>query len=343
VKVPFVFGPGDLRMCEVETPRAGPRDVVLQVASAGICGSDLGYVALGGTTGPTRQPIPLGHELSGTVVEAGAEVASVAVGDRVILNPLINAIGNGGPEGGFGERLLVRDVASRPQSLLRLPDSLSFDDGALVEPLAVGAHAVKRLGARPGDKVAVFGAGPIGLASTLMLRQGGVQDLVVFDLSPFRRERALKLGARAAFDPREDPPAETLKQLHGTVRVFSSEAPQTDGFIEASGAPVLPDIIALARAGAAICVASTQKKPVPVDFMQVMTRELILTGALGYPTELGEVLALLGSRRVDLQPMISHRFAGADFMGAFEMARRPDQAAKVLVRYGGRADRPRDG
>lgn len=335
MKVPFVFGPGDLRMCEVAPPRAGPGDVVLKVASAGICGSDIGYVALGGTTGPTRQPIPLGHELSGTVVEVGADVSSVAIGDRVILNPLVNAVGNGGPEGGFGERLLVRDVAGRPQSLLRLPDSLSLDEGALVEPLAVGAHAVGRLGAQPGDKVAVFGAGPIGLASTVMLRQRGVADVVVFDISPFRRDRALKLGARAALDPRETPPAEALKQLHGTVRVFSSEAPQTQGFIEASGAPVLPEIIALARAGAAICVASTQKTLVPVDFMRVMTRELTLTGALGYPTELGQVLALLAPGTVDLEPMVSHRFAGADFLEAFEMARRPDRAAKVLVRYDG--------
>jgi 2-desacetyl-2-hydroxyethyl bacteriochlorophyllide A dehydrogenase len=335
MKVPFVFGPGDLRLCNVEPPRAGPRDVVLKVASAGICGSDIGYVAIGGTMGPTGKPIPLGHELSAIVVEVGAEVSSVAGGDRVILNPLVNAIGNGGPEGGFGERLLVRDVASQPQSLLRLPDSLSMDEGALVEPLAVAAHAVARLGARPGDKVAVFGAGPIGLASTVMLRQRGVEDLVVFDLSPFRRERALKLGARAALDPRKAPPAEALKELHGVVRVFSSEAPQTQGFIEASGAPLLPEIIDFARAGAAICVASTQKKPVPVDFMRVMTRELTLSGALGYPTELGEVLALLAAGTVDLEPMVSHRFAGADFMAAFEMAKRPDQAAKVLVRYDG--------
>ena len=309
--------------------------MVLRVASVGICGSDIGYVAIGGTMGPTAQPMPLGHELSAVVAEAGAEVVSVAVGDRVIVNPLVNAIGNGGPEGGFGERLLVRDVAGRPQSLLRLPDSLSFDEGALVEPLAVGAHAVGRLGAQPGDKVAVFGAGPIGLASTVMLRQRGVEDVVVFDLSPFRRERALKLGARAALDPRDTPPAETLKQLHGTVKVFSADAPQTQGFIEASGGPVLPEIIALARAGAAICVASVQKTPVPVDFLRVMLRELTLTGALGYPTELVEVLALLAAGTVDLEPMVSHRFAGADVMAAFEMARRPDQAAKVLVRYDG--------
>lgn len=333
MKVPFVFGPGDLRLCEVEPPRAGCRDVVLKVASVGVCGSDLGYVAMGGTTGPTERPIPLGHELSATVIEVGAEVSGFAVGERVIVNPLVNAIGNGGPEGGFAERLLVRDVAARPQSLLKLPDGLSMDEGALVEPLAVGAHAANRLGAKPGDKVAVFGAGPIGLASTVMLRRRGVEDVVVFDPSPFRRERALKLGARAALDPRETPPAEALKALHGTVRVFSGEAPQTNGFIEASGAQVLPEIIALARAGAAVCVASVQKKPVAVDFMQVMTRELTLTGALGYPTELAEVLRALAPGGVDLEPMVSHRFDGADVLTAFEMAARPDRAAKVLVRY----------
>src|ERR1700681_4137841 len=101
MKVPFVFGPDDLRLREVETPHAGPRDVVLRVATVGICGSDLGFIAMGGIVGPTADPFPLGHELSGTVIEAGADVTTVAVGDRVIINPLVNFIGNGAPEGGF--------------------------------------------------------------------------------------------------------------------------------------------------------------------------------------------------------------------------------------------------
>jgi threonine dehydrogenase-like Zn-dependent dehydrogenase len=126
--------------------------------------------------------MPLGHELCGTVIEAGDEVRSVTIGDRVILNPLIKRIGIGGAEGGFAERLLVRDVADQPGSLLRLPGALSFDTGALIEPLAVAVHAINRLGPKPGDKVAIFGAGPVGLAAIIVLRHRGIEDTVVFEL-----------------------------------------------------------------------------------------------------------------------------------------------------------------
>jgi len=333
MKVPFVFGPDDLRLCDVETPRAGARDVVLQVGATGVCGSDLGYVATGGLTGPTSAPFPLGHELSGTVVEVGGEVTTVALGDRVILNPLVNMIGNGAPEGGFAERLLVRDVASRPASLLLLPASLSLEAGAIVEPLAVGLHAANQLGAQPGAKVAIFGAGPIGLASLAALRRHGVEDIVIFDISAFRLERALRLGARAALDPRERSPAEALAGLHGTTHVFGRETPQTTHFLEASGAPLIPEIVGYARSGAMICVVAVQKKPVPVDFQMVLAKELVLTAALGYPSEFPEAIAMLESGAVDVDAIISHRFDGGDVMAAFETAKHADRAAKVLVRY----------
>jgi threonine dehydrogenase-like Zn-dependent dehydrogenase len=114
---------------------------VVRVATAGICGSDLGYVAVGGIAGPTDTPIPLGHELSGTIETLGSAVKGFAVGQRVLINPLFNFIGNGGPEGGFAEKLLVRNLTEHPGSLVAMPDGLSFDDGALVEPLAVATHA----------------------------------------------------------------------------------------------------------------------------------------------------------------------------------------------------------
>ncbi len=337
MQVPFVFGPGDLRLCDIEPPVAEPGDVVLRVGAVGVCGSDLTYVATGGVAGPTPQPIPIGHELSGTVISAGKDVTHFAIGDRVVVNPLINMIGNGGPEGGFAQELLIRDVASKPGSLLKLPDGLSLIEGALVEPLAVATHAVNQLGAQAGAKVAVFGAGPIGLALVVVLRARGIDDIVVFEPSTFRRERAERLGARAAINPQEHPPADVLRALHGQVPLFRSQAPATTHFLEASGAPVLADIIAMARAGATICVTSVPKKPVLVDFSLVTTRELTLTGSLGYPCEFPEVLAMLDagitSGAIDLEPMVSHHFAGADFMDAFAMAGQPECAAKVLVCY----------
>lgn len=333
MKVPFVCGANDLRLCDIERPHAGARDVVVRVYTVGICGSDLGYIAAGGVGGPSSVPIPLGHELSGVVDEIGSEVTTFEVGDRVILNPLVNLIGNGGSEGGFADYLLVRDVVADPRSLLRVPDNVSFDVGALVEPLAVGEHGINRLGAQAGATVAIFGAGPIGLAAVVALRKRGIQDIVVFELSEFRRDRALQLGARVAIDPSKTSPEQTLTDLHGTTKLFQADVPKTTHYLEASGAPVIPDIVSFARGGATICVLSVQKKPVPIDFQRVLVKELTLTAALGYPNELVEVLNRLKNEPIDLKPMVSHRFSASEIMQAFDVARCPNQAAKVLVHY----------
>lgn len=333
MQVPFVCGPNDLRLYEVAPPVAGPRDVVLKVACVGICGSDLGFIAAGGIGELAPKPFPIGHELSGTVIEAGLEVGSVTVGDRVILNPLINMIGNGAPEGGFGEKLLVRDVAGQPGSLLKLPAHITFDQGALIEPLAVSAHAVNRMRVKAGDKVAIFGAGPIGLAAVVALVQRHITDIVVFDFSAFRCERALALGASAAVDPRERAPAELLGSVHGTTSFYGAPVPATTHFLEATGAPIIGDIVSYCRPGAMICIASLQKKAIELEPKLMLAKELLVTASFGYPTELGEVLAMLERAAVDLEPMVSHRFPDAHIMAAFDMAGRPDEAAKVLVQY----------
>jgi threonine dehydrogenase-like Zn-dependent dehydrogenase len=334
MKVPFVHGPNDLRIEEIAPPEAGPRDAVIRVATVGICGSDLNYVALGGLAGPTDRPMPLGHELAGTITQLGAEVAGFSIGERVLLNPTFNFVGNGGTEGGFATELLIRDLAGSPESLLPMPAAMDFDTGALIEPLAVARHGVKRLGAKPGDKVAVFGAGPIGLGAVVSLRQLGIEDVVVFDLSAFRRERALALGARAAFDPRENPPEPALTELHGTDLLYGTiPKPGTTHYLEASGAPVLPEIVEYARFGAIIAVVSIQKKPVTLNLQTMLAKEMTLITSMAYPNELPEVMRMLSESKIDLAPMVSHHFPGDDFMDAFAMAKQQDQAAKVLVHY----------
>ena len=108
-----VHGPDDVRVDDVPVVVPGERDVLIRVAVCGICGSDVGYAKLGGVVGPSERPMPLGHELSGTVEAIGSAVTSVSLGDRVVLDPLGagNQIGNGGPQGGFTPRLLVRNAA----------------------------------------------------------------------------------------------------------------------------------------------------------------------------------------------------------------------------------------
>src|SRR3972149_1466547 len=155
-----IHGPNDVRLIDIPKPEPGPRDVVVKVAACGICGSDLSYVAMGGLPVGSGEPMPIGHELSGVVDAVGEAVTSVRVGQRVAVNPEAagNRIGNGGGEGGFTPYLLVRNVTD-DACVYPLPDSLTFHQGALVEPLAVGMHAVNKAEARANDKVVVFGAG----------------------------------------------------------------------------------------------------------------------------------------------------------------------------------------
>lgn len=331
MKVACIVGPGELELREIEQPVAGPRDVVVEVAMAGVCGSDLGMLAMGGVGG---QPTPLGHELSGTVVEAGGEVTSARVGDRVALNPLFNMIGNGGPEGGFARHLLVRDVVANPGSLLDIPDSMDFEKGALVEPVAVAIHAANRLGALPGDKVAIFGAGPIGLAILAILRHRGFEDIVVFEPSPYRRERAGALGASAVIDPLQRDANEALIELHGRLDAAQAPTAKTSHYVEASGAPILPGIVANAAPRSTILVVALHKQPQPVHFLHVMAKELTITGTMGYPDEFGEAIAVVDSGVVDFARMVSHRFAGGDVLDAFAAAKESGSSAKVLIDFG---------
>lgn len=333
MKVLCLHGPGDIRTDDAEAPSAGPRDVLIRTATIGICGSDLGYVALGGVLGPTAKPIPLGHELCGTVVAVGAQVQGFAVGERVIVNPMHNAIGNGGPEGGFAEQLLVRDVADYPESLLHMPAGLSAEAGALAEPLAVAIHAVNRSEAKPGDKVAIFGGGTIGLTVLAVLRQRGIDDVVLFELSALRRERAMVLGARAALDPREQPAAAALAELHGEQVLFKRPVVATQIFFDAAGASgLLDEVMAMAPTGATLIAVSAPKKPVAVNFQTVLAKELTLRGSLAYPNEFPQALQMLADG-FDLSPIVTHRFQGADVLQAFAMAASPSAAIKVLVSY----------
>ncbi len=329
-----VHGPDDVRIDEVAEPEPGPRDALIRVTACGICGSDLRYVRLGGLAGPSPRPMPLGHELSGVVEAVGAEVSNLAPGHRVVLNPTArgNMIGNGGSEGGFAPRLLVRDAAAG-ESLFPIPAELPSDVAALAEPLGVGMNAVNRVEARPSDKVAVFGAGPIGLAAIATLRDRGVEDVVAVDLSPRRLEIARALGARATVDASREDPWQRLRALLGEEPVLGAPMAATDAYVEASGAaPVIPDILQHAKAEARLSVVALHGTAIPVNFLLVMIKQLTIRGAMEYPEDYTDTLELLA--RWDLSPMISHRFPLERFPEAFEIARDPQAGGKVLIEIG---------
>jgi len=326
-----IHGPDDVRLDEVPEPVAGPGDVVLGVRACGICGSDLGYIALGGLAGPTPEPMPIGHELAGVVESVGPGVATLAVGDRVALDPRDpegGIIGNGRPEGGFAPRLLVRGADQR--RLHKLPDAMPFERAALAEPLGVGMNAVDKLRIEPHEKAVVFGAGPIGLACVAALRDAGVSDVVAIDLSPQRLALARALGARATLHAGEVDVWRELRALHGETPFFGAPVAASDVFVEASGAPtVIPEVIGNARRGARLSVVALHREPIEVSFLLVLMRELQITGAMEYPEDFGRGVELLARR--DLSAMITHRFPLERFDEALAVARDPAVAGKVMI------------
>jgi 2-desacetyl-2-hydroxyethyl bacteriochlorophyllide A dehydrogenase len=333
MKVAVLHGPGDLRLDDTAQPAAGTGDVVIKVAAAGICGTDLHFRNMG-----TRfnRPMPLGHEFAGEVVEVGPQVASFKTGDRVAYNSYNSPadVGRGGECGGFSSYVVLREVDGHVQSLCRIPNEVSLEHAALVEPISVAEHAVNRADPKPGESVTIFGVGPIGLGVIMALRWRGIDDIIAFDLSALRRDRAKQLGARAVFDPRENPPAATLTEHRGSASLFGSTYPRTDVYIEASGAPgLLQDIASFCNKGSRIITLAIQRQPVTFDGTKLMSKEISIIGSSGYPTEFPQVMQKLATGVIDPELMITHRFPFSDFLSAFETANDASGAAKVLLQF----------
>jgi 2-desacetyl-2-hydroxyethyl bacteriochlorophyllide A dehydrogenase len=333
MKIAVLHGPGDLRLDDAQKPVAGADDLVLRVAAAGICGTDLHFRNMGPRF---KAPMPLGHEFAGEVVDVGARVTQFRLGDRVAYNSNNSPadMGRGGECGGFSNYVILRGVDDHVQSLCKVPDGVSMEHAALVEPLAVAAHAVNRADPKSGESVTVFGVGPIGLGIVAALRMHGILDIVAFDLSPLRRARALALGARAAFDPRDKEPAAVLKELRGCGKIWGVEYPKTDIYFEVSGARgLLSQIADMSMKRSRIIIVAMQRDPVTFDGTRLMSKEITLIGASGYPTEFPEVMQELAARSIDPEAMVTHRFPFTDFLRAFEVADDASQAAKVLLTF----------
>jgi (R,R)-butanediol dehydrogenase / meso-butanediol dehydrogenase / diacetyl reductase len=327
-----IHGVDDLRLDHVAPPPCGPDDLIVQVRECGICGSDLGYLAMGGLTGPDT-PMPLGHELWGVVKEIGSNVTHVVPGDRVVVQPMSNGnnIGNGGGEGGFSPFLLVRNAALDSGSTLKIPQELPESYGALVEPLSVAQHGANRVAATVADKAVIFGAGPIGLSMVQVLRYRGLENIVVVDLSERRLAAARAMGALSL---RADDPELTEKLVghHGTSHFFGMPMPGSTLFFEATGVrSVFENIVSIAGPGSRICLTGVHKEAATVDLVMLLAKEVAIIPAMGYDNEFEEVFAMLQSGKIDPSVMVTHHFPLSEIQDAFAMARDPQNAIKVMV------------
>lgn len=336
MKVLNIHEVDDVRLDDYELPEAGPRDVVVKMKACGICGSDLSYIKWGGIM---RQPggvTPIGHEGAGEVLRVGSEVEGISPGMPVVINGMMTPsnVGSGGPEGAFVNELLVRE-ARLGDSILPIPEGVSYDVAALCEPLAVAMHGVNRAQVKAGDKVVVFGCGPIGLGMILWLVDRGVTDVIAFDLAQERRDRALALGARAALDPRDGDIYEMIGALHSKEMCMHKPAVGTDAFLDAAGAPSIPgDVVNICKYQAKFVVTAVYYKPVEISFGTMLTSELTITTAVGYPTEMPEVLAAMPRLKDKIASLISHRLPFEQVLEGLKIAGTPG-SAKVMIEING--------
>lgn len=338
MKQAAIFGPDDVRLMEAPEPEIGPRDVIIDVAACGICGSDISYARLGGIG--LARPMPIGHEFSGIIAQVGPEVRDFGPGDRVIVNPVVppNLIGNGGAVGAFAPHVLVREASRR--MIFPIPDDMPFDRAAAVEPFAVALHAIKRARLSGQERIAVFGAGPIGLALTALLRLRGHRDLVSVDLSDGRLARARAMGADATFNPARDAVRDGLAAIHGAGSIYEMPFVGTDVFFEAAGAKgLVPELVDMAAPESRLVLVAVNFQPEPMSFVNFMTKEMTLLSSMAYEDEFPEIIDILSSGAIDLDPFISHRFEFSAFDAAFATARDKENSAKVMVTFGTEATR----
>jgi (R,R)-butanediol dehydrogenase/meso-butanediol dehydrogenase/diacetyl reductase len=307
---------------EVPDPSPRPGELLLRVGACGICGSDLKAV------GSMPHGLVMGHEFAGEVVALGDEAEGWRVGTAACALPLIGCghcvscltgdvahcatvdmIGVGGSSGGYAE--LVR-VSAR--EAFALPEGVGTDIGALVEPLAVGLHAVERARIQPNERVLVIGAGPVGLAITLWAAHVGAREIVVRDPVEARRNASLTFGATAAVDPTED---------DGIYDVV----------FECVGTPgMIATCISATAIHGRVIVAGVCTKPDPFVPIIAIMKELAMHFVVYYRRQdFAYVVEMLRQGRIDVTAFISDRVDLGGFPAAFEALKSPTTQRKVLV------------
>ena len=316
-----------LREIALET-RCGPQDVRIKTHTVGVCGSDVHYYTHG-KIGPfvVNAPMVLGHEASGTVIEIGTEVRHLQVGDRVCMEPGIPdphsraaklGIYNVDPAVSFWATppvhgCLAPQVIHPASYCFKLPDNVSFAEGAMVEPFAVGMQAALRARLQPGDVAVVCGAGPIGMMVALAALAGGCARVLVSDVA----QPKLDIIARY-------PGIETVNLRTATAQDRITR--MTDGWgadvvFECSGAAAaVLDLPNLIRPGGAAVLVGMPVDPVPVDIVRLQAKEARIETVFRYANVYDRAINLMASGKVDLRPLITASYGFEDSIAAFERA-----------------------
>lgn len=333
---------GDLRIETRDTPEPGPGEVLVQLAVGGICGSDLHYFNHGGF-GPVRlkEPMILGHEVSGHVAGTGSGVEGLADGDLVAVSPSrpcgtckycgeglrnqclnMRFYGSAMPfphiQGAF-RQMLVADAGQCVKA-----EGISAAEAAMAEPLSVGLHATRRAGEMLGKRVLVTGCGPIGTLLILAARRAGAAEIVATDLAPNALAYAARAGADRTINVAEQPEA---------LATYSEDKGYFDVLFECSGAPqALASGIAVMRPRGVIMQLGLGGD-MQVPMMQLTAKELDLRGSFRFHEEFAIAVEMMRKGLIDVKPLITQTEPLENAVAAFRTANDRSQAMKVQIAF----------
>lgn len=313
-------------------PEPGPNDVLVAIRDVGICGSDVHYYEHGRIGDyVVEDPLVLGHESAGEVVEVGENVTEYEPGDRVALEP-------GVPcrrcvhcrSGDYHLCEEVRFMATPPHDgafteyvswpadfAYELPETVSTAEGALCEPLSVGIHACRRGGVGTGDTVLIAGAGPIGLLVMEAARAAGATDVIVTDVVAEKLELAADRGADLTVDVSETAPDAAVDEYTGGVGA--------DVVVEASGAEpsIRSTIDVVRRGGTIVLVGLADEAEVPFDVLEVIDNEIDVHGSFRYKNTYSAAIDLLADGEVDVEGIVDFESGLEEIDDAFRRAMEP--------------------
>lgn len=343
MKAAVLRAPQVLEVGDIETPEAGPGELILSVRAATVCGTDLRILS-GKKTKGVRFPSIIGHEFAGVVVQTGSGVTAFKNGDRVCMDPVIpcracsyckaglenvclnrQAMGYEF-DGGFAEFVRVPAIALTSGNVFKMPNGMSFEAAALSEPLACCINGQKNAQVGLGDSVLIMGAGPIGLMHAALAKAAGARQVIISEPNASRRQAALERGVNHACDPMKESLLDFVKQR--------TDGLGADVVILAIGVPALAnEALSIVRKGGRVNLFAgfSQGDMSSIDVNLIHYNEITVTGASAL-TRQGYELALhmLSSGQIDATSLITHRYAVADSMAAFEAASN-GSALKVAI------------
>lgn len=322
MKQAVMTAPGQIQLYDVEKPVPKDNEVLLQTRRIGVCGSDIHvYHGLHPYTG---YPVVQGHEVGGVVAALGKHVTGLKVGDKITFMPQVTC-GKcypcthgmyhiceslkvmGFQTGGAGQEYFALPA----ENVLKLPDTMSLDEAAFIEPISVTVHAILRGGGAEGKRVLVLGAGPIGNLTAQVAKATGAKAVMITDVSPYKLEKARKCGVDFVVNTAHEPLGEAI------LRDFGPE--KADLILECVGVEAtITDAVLNARKGSTIVIVGVFGKKPQVDLGLVQDRELSLVGTLMYQkADYERAIDLVASGKMQLDEMITHRFPFQQYLNAY--------------------------